>query len=77
MVAKEIAKSLGAEFDIAKNEADYIAISFDYSYYKYTGYGTDKLQLWCSGRQRFIQDLIDKGYWDWSKLGYLEKVLLL
>jgi hypothetical protein len=52
-------------------EADYIAISFDYSYYKYTGYGKDKLDLWCTGRQRFIQDLIDKGYWEWSKPHHL------
>ena len=52
-------------------EADYIAISFDYSYYKYTGTGRSKLELWCSGRQRFIQDLIDKGYWEWSKPHHL------
>ena len=52
-------------------EADYIAISFDYSYYKYTGHGSNKLELWCSGRQRFIQDLIDKGYWNWSKPHHL------
>jgi hypothetical protein len=52
-------------------EADYIAISFDYSYYKYTGHGRNKLELWCSGRQRFIQDLIDKGHWDWSKPHHL------
>ena len=52
-------------------EADYVAISFDYSYYTYTGYGRDKLDLWCTGRQRFIQDLIDKGYWEWSKPHHL------
>ena len=52
-------------------EADYVAISFDYSYYKYTGYGRDKLDLWCSGRIRLIQDLIDKGYWEWSKPHHL------
>ena len=52
-------------------EADYIAISFDYSYYKYTGSGSSKLERWCSGRQRFIQDLIDKGLWNWSKPHHL------
>jgi len=52
-------------------EADYIAISFDYSYYKYTGAGRSKLEQWCTGRQRFIQDLIDKGYWNWSKPHHL------
>lgn len=51
--------------------ADYIAISFDYSYYQYTGLGDDKLERWCSGRQRFIQDLIDKGHWNWSKPHHL------
>ena len=58
-------------YQFMSREADYIAISFDYSYYKYTGNGTDKLELWCSGRQRFIQDLIDKGYWNWSKPHHL------
>ena len=58
-------------YNFMRHEADYIAISFDYSYYKYTGYGTGKLDLWCSGRQRFIQDLIDKGYWEWSKPHHL------
>ena len=53
------------------DRADYIAISFDYSYYKYTGSGQDKLELWCSGRQRFIQDLIHRGYWNWSKPHHL------
>ena len=58
-------------YNFMSREADYIAISFDYSYYKYTGIGTDKLELWCSGRQRFIQDLIDKGLWNWSKPHHL------
>ena len=52
-------------------EADYIAISFDYSYYQYTGSGRTKLERMCSGRQRFIQDLIDKGHWNWSKPHHL------
>ena len=58
-------------YKFMSEEADYIAISFDYSYYEYTGTGTNKLELWCSGRQRFIQDLIDKGYWNWSKPHHL------
>ena len=52
-------------------EADYVAISFDYSYYQYTGCGRTKLERMCSGRQRFIQDLIDKGHWNWSKPHHL------
>ena len=56
--------------------ADYIAISFDYEYYQITGYdnGADadtKLQLFCSGRQRFIRQLIDEGIWCWSKPHHL------
>ena len=51
--------------------ADYIAISFDYSYYQYTGEGETKLEKWCSGRQRFIQQLIDEGYWNWDKPHHL------
>jgi hypothetical protein len=58
-------------YHFMSRHADYIAISFDYSYYKYTGHGKDKLNLWCTGRQRFIQDLIDKGYWNWSKPHHL------
>ncbi len=53
------------------SEADYIAISFDYSYYQYTGLGDTKLQKWCSGRQRFIQQLIDEGIWNWNKPHHL------
>ena len=52
-------------------EADYIAISFDYSYYQYTGLGDTKLEKWCSGRQRFIQQLIDEGIWNWNKPHHL------
>ena len=58
-------------YQFMSKNADYIAISFDYSYYKYTGTGATKLDLWCTGRQRFIQDLIDKGYWNWSKPHHL------
>ena len=58
-------------YQFMSSEADYIAISFDYSYYQYTGTGPNKLERWCSGRQRFIQDLIDKGYWNWSKPHHL------
>lgn len=51
--------------------ADYIAISFDYSYYLVTGIGTTQLQRWCNGRQSFIQDLIDDGIWNWKKPHHL------
>lgn len=51
--------------------ADYIAISFDYSYYLTTGAGIQKLEKWCTGRQRFIQHLIDEGIWNWNKPHHL------
>ena len=51
--------------------ADYIAISFDFSYYIVTGRGTTKLDRWCSGRQLFIRALIDQGIWNWNKPHHL------
>jgi hypothetical protein len=51
--------------------ADYIAISFDFSYYIVTGRGKSKLERWCTGRQNFINDLIQDGIWNWSKPHHL------
>lgn len=51
--------------------ADYIAISFDYSYYLVTGRGASKLQRWCTGRQSFITDLINDGIWNFNKPHHL------
>lgn len=51
--------------------ADMIAISFDFSYYETTGEGVSKLDKWCSGRQRFITQLIDAGIWNWNKPHHL------
>lgn len=51
--------------------ADYVAISFDYSYYIVTGRGKTKLERWCNGRQHFIQDLINAGIWNWDKPHHL------
>ena len=53
------------------DNADMIAISFDFSYYQITGEGTTHLERWCSGRQRFISDLINTGVWNWSKPHHL------
>ena len=38
-------------------QSDYVAISFDYSYYVATGRGKTELERWCTGRQKFIKDL--------------------
>jgi len=51
--------------------ADMIAISFDYGYYQGTGFGYDELERFCSGRQRFIQQLIHEGMWNWNKPHHL------
>jgi hypothetical protein len=51
--------------------ADMIAISFDYSYYELTGYGDDPLHRMASGRQRFINQLIAEGIWNWNKPHHL------
>lgn len=53
------------------DNADMIAISFDFSYYQITGQGWHHLERWCTGRQRFIQDLINSGIWRWDKPHHL------
>ena len=53
------------------NNADYIAISFEYSYYVITGEGQTQLERWCTGRQRFIDQLIYEKIWDWNKPHHL------
>ena len=58
-------------YKFMSQEADYIAISFDYSYYHSTGIGYTKLERWCTGRQRFIRQLIEEGIWNWSKPHHL------
>ena len=51
--------------------ADYIAISFDFSYYVATGKGDTKLERWCDGRKKLIDRLIADGLWNWSKPHHL------
>jgi hypothetical protein len=51
--------------------ADYIAISFDFSYYIATGRGKTKLERWCSGRQKLINDLKSDGIWNANKPHHL------
>lgn len=51
--------------------SDYVAISFDFSYYLISGRGKNKLERWCYGRQKLIKDLIDDGVWNWSKPHHL------
>lgn len=60
------------------NNADYIAISFDFSFYQTIGTSlntTDtylaKLQRMCSGRQRLIKMLQEDGIWNFNKPHHL------
>ena len=53
------------------DNADMIAISFDFSYYLTTGRGKTDLEKFSSGRQRFIHQLIDEGIWNWEKPHHL------
>ena len=53
------------------DNADYIAISFDYSYYIATGRGKTKLERWSTGRQRLIRDFIREGIWNNQKPHHL------
>jgi len=58
-------------YKFMSDTVDYIAISFDYSYYISTGLGKTNLERYCSGRQFLISDLISDGYWCWSKPHHL------
>jgi len=58
-------------YQYMSRHADYIAISFDYSYYIATGRGGTELERWSTGRQKFIRDLINDGIWNWQKPHHL------
>jgi len=51
-------------YKFMSDHADYIAVSFDYSYYTVTGRGKNQLERWCDGRRRFIEDLKRDGVWN-------------
>ena len=53
------------------HEADYIALGFNLPYFEVTGMGKNKLQRWCTGRQRLVRNLIDEGIWNWEKPHHL------
>jgi len=58
------------------DNADYIAISFDYEYFQHTGYNANstadaRLARMKSGRIRFINQLISENIWCWEKPHHL------
>jgi hypothetical protein len=58
-------------YQFMSDSADMIAISFDLSYYQFTGIGHNKLQRQCDGRIRFIKNLIADGFWNFNKPHHL------
>lgn len=51
--------------------ADYIAISFDYSYYQISALGGTKLERMRNGRVKLIEDLVKEGVWNYNKPHHL------
>lgn len=58
-------------YKFMSDHADYIAISFDYSYYTVTGRGKNQLERWCDGRRKLIDDLKRDGIWNYYKPHHL------
>lgn len=58
-------------YKFMSDNADYIAISFDFSYYIVTGIGKTKLERWCDGRRRLIEHLKRDGIWNYQKPHHL------
>lgn len=51
-------------YKFMKDNADMIAISFDFSYYQVTGEGNTPEEKQGSGRRRLVEQLISAGIWD-------------
>lgn len=60
-------KEISDCYKFMSEHADYVAISFDFSYYQATGTGNTALERMMNGRTRLIQTLIDDGFWRWEK----------
>tara|TARA_E500000318_G_scaffold19823_3_gene20534 strand:+ start:2225 stop:3007 length:783 start_codon:yes stop_codon:yes gene_type:complete len=58
-------------YNYMSENANYIAISFDFSYYIVTGKGKTKLERWCDGRRRLIEQLKRDGVWNDQKPHHL------
>jgi len=58
-------------YKFMSERADYIAISFDYSYYQITGLGRSKLEKMMDGRIQFIRRLMTEGIWNERKPHHL------
>ena len=58
-------------YKFMSDNADYIALSFDLSFYQYIGTGNTKLERQCSGRIRFIDNLYREDIINHSKPHHL------
>jgi len=58
-------------YKFMSDKADYIAISFDFSYYQITANGETKLEKFAYGRQHLIERLVREGLWNFKKPHHL------
>jgi len=58
-------------YKFMSDKADYIAISFDFSYYQTTSSGKSKLERYSQGRQHLIERLAQEGIWNYKKPHHL------
>jgi len=63
-------------YKFMSDNADYIAISFDYKWYERVSLSNRKgrlgqLDRWCAGRQHLIERLMDDGIWDKTRPHHL------
>ena len=64
-------KEISECYKFMSDKADYIAISFDFSYYQVTGNGDTKLEKFTYGRQHLIERLVSEGIWNYRKPHHL------
>ena len=62
---------LAACYEFMNEKSDYIAISFDYSYYQQSALGKNKLEKCRNGRVKLISDFIRDGIWNETKPHHL------
>lgn len=58
-------------YKFMSEHADYIAISFDYSYYQISALGITKLERMRNGRIKLIEDFVKEGIWNYDKPHHL------
>jgi hypothetical protein len=64
-------EELATCYSFMNEKADYVAISFDYSYYQQSALGKNKLEKCRYGRVKLIRDFINDGIWNETKPHHL------